>query len=271
MPVRLQYANGMNADTIKREVKITIAGTGWKIAKEYFSNQEKQPIIYRMPPTQSQNYVLSGHLRGVLLQKLDKDLKIVEIQNDTFFINNNRNVRKPVKVFLDKNKLDLADGFKLIGPIQITPSVVVVEGSVEKINQMPDSIPVIIKESNIRKNFDKLVSLSYLEAPNLKVLQTGVKVSFKVEQYLSKKIKLEIEKLNFTDSWELCSSVAEIICVFKANAEQEINFDDFKVVADFNKLQPEDSSVTLQLERIPQGIEDAQVLNPHCKVKLMKK
>lgn len=273
IPVKLQYANGMNADTIKRQVKITITGSGWKIAKEYFANQEKQALIYKMPTNQNQNYVISGFLRNTLVQRLDKDLKISEIQNDTFFINNNRNVRKPVKIFVDKEKLDLAEGFKIIGHVQVSPSVVIFEGSVEKINQMPDSLPITLREANIRKKFDKLISLSYLESPNLKSLQTSVKVSFDVEQYLSKKLKFEIEKINFPEGeeWELSANKAEVICVFKAAAEQEIDMKDFKIIADFSKLHPEDSTVTLQLEHIPQGIEDAKVINPHCKVKFIKK
>ena len=271
IPVKLQYANGMNADTIKRQVKITITGSGWKIAKEYFANQEKKALIYRMPTTQNQNYVISGFLRNALIQRLDKDLKISEIQNDTFFINNNRNVRKSVKIFVDKEKLDLAEGFKVIGQIQVKPSVVAFEGSVEKINQMPDSLPITLREANIRKNFDKLITLSYLESPNLKALQTSVKVSFDVEQYLSKKLKFEIEKINFPEDWELSASKAEVICVFKAAIEQEIDLKDFKIIADFSKLHPEDSTLTLQLEHIPQGIEDAKVINPHCKVKFIKK
>ncbi|GAB4126781.1 MAG: hypothetical protein OHK0045_06270 [Raineya sp.] len=271
IPVKLQYANGMNADTIKRQVKITITGSGWKIAKEYFANQDKQALIYKMPTNHSQNYVLSGFLRSALLQRLDKDLKITEIQNDTFFINNNRNVRKSVKIFIDKGKLDLADGFKLVEPIQVKPSMVMFEGSVEKINQLPDSLPLLIREANIRKNFDKLISLSYLESPNLKALQTSVKVTFEVEQYLSKKLKFDIEKINFPDNCELSVARAEIICVFKAALEQEIDLKDFKVIADFSKFHPEDSTITLQLEHIPEGIEDAKVINPHCKVKFIKK
>lgn len=271
IPVKLQYANGMNADTIKRQVKITIIGSGWKIAKEYFANQDKQALVYKMPISQNQNYVLAGFLRNTLLQRLDKDLKISEIQNDTFFINNNRNVRKPVRIFVERGKLDLADGFKIIEPIQIRPSVVMFEGSVEKVNQLPDSLPIVIRETNIRKNFDKLISLSSLESPNLKVLQTSVKVSFNVEQYLSKKLKFDIEKINFPDNWDLEIVKAEIICVYKATSEPEIDFKDFQVIADFSKFHPEDSTITLQLEHIPQGIEDAKVLNPHCKLKFTKK
>jgi len=271
IPVKLQYANGMNADTIKRQVKITITGSGWKIAKEYFANQEKQALIYRMPTTQNQNYVISGFLRNALIQRLDKDLKISEIQNDTFFINNNRNVRKSVKLFVDKEKLDLAEGFKVIGQVQIKPSVVMFEGSVEKINQLPDSLQIFIRETNIRKNFDKLVSLSYLENPNLKVLQQSVKVSFAVEQYLSKKLKFEIEKINFPENCELTNTKVELVYVFKAAAQKEIDLNDFRVIADFSKFHPEDSTITLQLEHIPQGIEDAAIINPHCKVKFMQK
>lgn len=271
IPVKLQYANGMNADTIKREVKITITGSGWKIAKEYFANQEKQSLVYRLPTSQTQNYVISGALRNVLVQKLDKDLRIVEIQNDTFFINNNRNVSKRVKLFIDKEKLDLAEGFKIQGQVQISPATVVFEGSVEKVNQMPDSLPLVIREANIRKNFDKLISLSYLEKPYLKPLQTSVKVSFEVEKYISKKLKFDVEKINFPENWELSVPKAEVICVFKAVKEQEIDLSDFKVVADFNKLHPEDSTITLHLEHFPQGIEDAKVINPHYKVKLVSK
>jgi len=43
------------------------------------------------------------------------------------------------------------------------------------------------------------------------------------------------------------------------------------VIADFSKFHPEDSTITLQLEHIPQGIEDAAIINPHCKVKFMQK
>ena len=271
IPVKLQYANGTNADTIKRQVKVTITGSGWKIAKEYFANQERQALIYRMPATQNQNYVLAGALRNALLQRLDKELRITEIQNDTFFINNNRNVRKYVKLFVDKEKLDLAEGFKVIGQVQIKPSVVMFEGSVEKINQLPDSLQIFIRETNIRKNFDKLVSLSYLESPNLKVLQGSVKVSFEVEQYLSKKLKFDIEKINFPENCELSNLKAEVVCVFKAAAEKEIDLSNFKVIADFSKFHPEDSTITLQLEHIPQGIEDATIINPHYKVKFMQK
>jgi len=271
IPVKLQYANGTNADTIKRQVKVTITGSGWKIAKEYFANQERQALIYRMPATQNQNYVLAGALRNALLQRLDKELRITEIQNDTFFINNNRNVRKSVKLFVDKEKLDLAEGFKVIGQVQIKPSVVMFEGSVEKINQLPDSLQIFIRETNIRKNFDKLVSLSYLESPNLKVLQGSVKVSFEVEQYLSKKLKFDIEKINFPENCELSNLKAEVVCVFKAAAEKEIDLSNFKVIADFSKFHPEDSTITLQLEHIPQGIEDATIINPHYKVKFMQK
>ena len=271
IPVKLQYANGTNADTIKRQVKVTITGSGWKIAKEYFANQERQALIYRMRATQNQNYVLAGALRNALLQRLDKELRITEIQNDTFFINNNRNVRKSVKLFVDKEKLDLAEGFKVIGQVQIKPSVVMFEGSVEKINQLPDSLQIFIRETNIRKNFDKLVSLSYLESPNLKVLQGSVKVSFEVEQYLSKKLKFDIEKINFPENCELSNLKAEVVCVFKAAAEKEIDLSNFKVIADFSKFHPEDSTITLQLEHIPQGIEDATIINPHYKVKFMQK
>jgi YbbR domain-containing protein len=271
IPVKLQYANGTNADTIKRQVKVTITGSGWKIAKEYFANQERQALIYRMPATQNQNYVLAGALRNALLQRLDKELRITEIQNDTFFINNNRNVRKSVKLFVDKEKLDLAEGFKVIGQVRLKPSVVMFEGSVEKINQLPDSLQVFVREANIRKNFDKLISLSYLESPNLKVLQGSVKVSFEVEQYLSKKLKFDIEKINFPENCELSNLKAEVVCVFKAAAEKEIDLNDFRVIADFSKFHPEDSTITLRLEHIPQGIEDAAIINPHCKVKFMQK
>jgi hypothetical protein len=102
-------------------------------------------------------------------------------------------------------------------------------------------------------------------------LQGSVKVSFEVEQYLSKKLKFDIEKINFPENCELSNLKAEVVCVFKAAAEKEIDLSNFKVIADFSKFHPEDSTITLQLEHIPQGIEDATIINPHYKVKFMQK
>lgn len=270
LPVKLQYANGMNTDTISREVRFTITGNGWQIMKEYLENKEQKTLIYRMPVNQQQNYVIAGSLRNTIAQKIDKSLKITEIYTDTFFINNNRNVRKLVKIVVDKNKISLAEGFRISSPIRVSPQQVVFEGSVEKINQLPDSIAIQIKDLGIRKNFNKLISLSYLETPNLKA-QESVKVSFEVEQFISKKVRSNIEKVNFPEGYTLLAEQAEIMCVFKAQVESEIDLTDFKVIADFNKFQIEDSTITLQLEHIPQGIEDAKVINPHTKVKFHKK
>lgn len=270
VPMKLQYTNGMNADTISREVRFTVTGTGWKIAKEYLANQEKKPIIYKMPINQQQNYVIAGSLRNLLAQKIGSDLRITEIFTDTFFVNNNRNVKKLVKIVVDKDKVALAEGFRISGPIKVNPQQIFFEGSVEKINQLPDSIAINIREIGIRKKFDKLVSLSYLERPNLKT-QQSVKVTFDVEQFLSKKVKFTIEKLNFPEGYELPIEQAEIMCIFKAQAENEIDLTDFKVIADYSKFHAEDSTVTLQLERIPQGVEDAKVINPHTKIKIPKK
>jgi YbbR domain-containing protein len=260
----------MNADTITRDIRFTVTGTGWKIAKEYLANQEKKLVFYKMPINQQQNYVIAGSLKNLLAQKIDSDLRITEIFTDTFFVNNNRNVRKLVKIVVDKDKVALAEGFRISGPIKVSPQQIFFEGSVEKINQLPDSIAVSIKEIGIRKSFDKLVSLSYLERPNLKA-QQSVKVTFDVEEFLSKKVKFNIEKINFPEGYELPMEQAEIMCVFKAQMETNIDLTDFKVVADYSKFHIEDSTVTLQLERIPQGIEDAKVINPHTKIKIPKK
>lgn len=272
-PVRLQYANGTNADTFQRKVFVTLSGMGWKIAREIFANDKEKLLYYQMPATQSHNYVLSGSLRNTLAGKLDKDLKILEIKNDTFFVNNNRNVRKTVRLYVRKESISkqLRDGYRIVSPIYINPQVVTFEGSVEKINQLPDSLPLSIREGSIRKNFDKLVSLSAWESPNLKALQPNVKVSFEVERFFTRKLRFDVEKINFPENVDLVQKRAEVLCIFKASMEKEIDLQDFSIIADFKKFHPEDSTITLQLEHIPQGIESAEITNPHYKVKTIRK
>ncbi len=272
-PVRLQYANGTNADTVQRKIFVTLSGIGWKIAREIFANDKEKLLNYQMPINQIHNYVLSGNLRNTLASKLDKDLKILEIRNDTFFINKSWNVRKKVRLYVRKESISkqLHEGYRIVGPIYISPSIVTFEGSVEKINQLPDSLPLIIRENGIRKNFDKLVSLSAWESPNLRALEPNVKVSFEVERFVTKKIRLDIEKINFPENVDLVQKRAEVLCVFKASMEKKIDLQDFSVVADFKKFHPEDSTITLQLEHTPQGIESAEIISPHYKVKTIFK
>lgn len=272
-PVRLQYANGTIADSFQRKIYVTLSGTGWKLAREIFASDKEKLIYYRLPYNQGRNYVLASHLRNVLVGRLDKDLKVLEIQNDTFFINNSRNVQKSVKLYIQKESLNklLLEGYHIVSPIRIVPSVVTFEGSVEKINRLPDSLPLTIRENNIRKNFDKLISLSAFEAPDLKALQSNVRVSFEVELFVTRKLYFDIEKVNFPDNVDLLKKQAEVLCIFRASQEKEINLQDFSVVADFSRFHTDDSTVTLQLEHIPQGIENAEILNPHYKVKVIRK
>ncbi|MCS6794496.1 MAG: hypothetical protein RMJ97_00225 [Raineya sp.] len=272
-PVRLQYANGTNVDTFQRSILVTLSGTGWKIAREIFANQKERLLYYQIPATQVHNYVLSGSLRNVLASRLDKDMKIVEIKNDTFFINNNRNVRKIVRLYVRRESLNkmLREGYRIVSPIYINPQVVTFEGSVEKINQLPDSLPLTIRENSIRKNFDKLVSLSAWENSNLKAFPSNVRVSFNVERFFTRRLRFDIEKVNFPENVDLVQKRAEVLCVFKASMEKEIDLKDFNVIADFNKFHPEDSTITLHLEHIPQGIESAEIINPHYKIKAITK
>lgn len=270
LPVQLQYANGVASDTIGREIRFVLVGKGWKVLKELVYSQEKHPLRYMMPARQQQNYVLAGSLRDDIMGRIDPELQITEIANDTFFINNNRNVKRTVKVYVDKEKLHLIDGFRVAGAVQTVPKIVTFEGSVEKINQLPDSISLLIRDLAIGKRFDKLISLSYLETPTLKVKES-VKVTFEVEQFATKKLFFIIEKLNFPESYSFERQEAEIMSIFKVSNASQIDFQDFKITADFNKMHLQDSTLTLQLDRIAQGIEDAKVINPNVKVKWVKK
>ncbi len=125
-------------------------------------------------------------------------------------------------------------------------------------------MPVI--ERNIAKNYRKELDISILFDSSLAVIPPQVEVLFKVERFVTKVITVPIEKLNFNPKQELSANEAEIAYSCRAADQASIKAEDFKVFADAAKIVPEDSTITLIIERMPNKVRDVKVNNATLKI-----
>lgn len=248
-----------------QQLRIKVQGKGWNILRELNDSKQKQ-IRYRVNRQSNAKYILANALRANLNTEIPNTLKLLEIQADTFFVDYEEQTSKRVKLVLNQEKININSSFQITSELQINPQYLVVVGNFERIRKVPDSLTLPIPEHNISKNYNKTVDVSALFDSSLAVIPPQVQVQFRVERFVTKVMNIPIEKLNFNPKQELSAKEAEIAYSCRAADQASINVEDFKVFADAAKMNPEDSSITLIIERMPAKVRDVKINNATLKI-----
>ena len=248
-----------------RQLRIKVQGKGWNILRELNDSKQKQ-IRYRINRQNNAKFVLASAMRSNLSTEVSSTLKVLEIQADTFFVDYEEQTSKRVKLVVNQEKISLNSSFQITSEPQINPQYIVVVGSFERIRKVPDSLSLPVIERNIAKNYRKELDISILFDSSLAVIPPQVEVLFKVERFVTKVITVPIEKLNFNPKQELSANEAEIAYSCRAADQASIKAEDFKVFADAAKIVPEDSTITLIIERMPNKVRDVKINNATLKI-----
>ncbi|MEM9981749.1 MAG: hypothetical protein AAF734_04575 [Bacteroidota bacterium] len=242
-------------------VQFKVTGTGWNLLRERLKDQERI-IYYKINRKQNTRFVLANNLRKTLNQKLTDGLKIGEIVQDTFSINFEQIISKRIPVLLNKESIRLKENIRVTSDINVEPNIVLITGSLKRINPI-DSIIIDIARFNISKDFNRRFTIASFLDEKIEAVPKEVQISFQVDEFLTKIVSVPIEKSNFSEgsNFTLTQETTEVIFVCKAQEEQQINLGDFRVVADFYKIDLQDTTLTLSLEQAPEGVREAKINN----------
>ncbi len=278
-PIEFQYNDSLFIPTtpLPEKIRIIIKGTGWQVLSKYFGfsgnavnyNIDNLLRSYVDYAKGGKTFVLPASSQNQA--KLRKSLEDVELQAivaDTLHLTFDRRIRRtlPLSIYHERA---LADNYQIEGDVTINPKYVVFEGPEKMVKSLADPFVLDIPDRNIDGKYENTVPITLPESQAKLIVQdkSSARVSFGVAKYITKTLRLPIQKKGFPELPKLALSQPQVTLTFKFKESDlgKVRLKSFAVFADLNKLNRVDSTLKLTLRK-PDFIENYQLLPDKVKL-----
>ncbi len=182
-PVVVAYDDSLYLPTepLPASVTVNVSGRGWRVLTHYLRNFTATPVVYYVSnPLKNGNFdslqmkeQLASRFPGFQISLIDDEWNNA--------LNFELKSYKVVQLRVDSASISLEPGHAITSIINMSPSLLSIEGSSNDVKRFPDSLVVRIPDNRIRTNYESKLPL---ELPNssVKVSHEAVYVSFEVSQ-----------------------------------------------------------------------------------------
>jgi len=182
-PIHIVYDDSLYlpAEPLPTSVTVNVSGRGWRLLTHYLRNFTATPVVYSVSnPLKNpklDSVILKEQLAG-RFQGFQISFKEEEWQQELAF---ELKSYKVVQLKVDSAGITLDPGYAITSIINMSPSLLSIEGSASQVKDFPDSLIVRIPEKGIRANYESKLPLE-LPASGVKISHESVYVSFEVSQ-----------------------------------------------------------------------------------------
>ena len=185
-PLEVEYDNAafVPIQPLPRRVSVNVSGNGWNLLRKSWLNFNALPVVYRVNNPTKSSYINSTTLTDQITE-LFPDLHVNYVVSDTFELSFERKIRRIIPIRVDSAGIDMRDGYVVSSIINVSPSLISVDGPISLIRSYPDTIRIKIPTPRIQNNFDESLPIPLPVTPLVEVSHRSVYVSFEVAQYLN--------------------------------------------------------------------------------------
>ncbi|TDE16893.1 hypothetical protein E0F88_09475 [Dyadobacter psychrotolerans] len=185
-PLEVEYDNAafVPVQPLPRRVSVNVSGNGWNLLRKSWLNFNALPVVYRVNNPTKSSYINSTTLTDQITE-LFPDLHVNYVVSDTFELSFERKIRRIIPIRVDSAGIDMRDGYVVSSIINVSPSLISVDGPISLIRSYPDTIRIKIPTPRIQNNFDESLPIPLPVTPLVEVSHRSVYVSFEVAQYLN--------------------------------------------------------------------------------------
>ncbi len=256
-PLNVVYddENFIPVKDLPKSAKMEVNGFGWDLLRWSFGiGLEPMTLI---PENYDQNSTSLNNYRNSITEKLGQ-VKLNKFINDSIYLDFDKKIEKKLSLSIDESSLNLKEGFRILDSIRIVPDSVSLQGPKSILENLRDNFSISLPDRQISQDFDEQVELDFKSNPLISLGRESVNVYFKVEQILEKKISLPIRKLNFPD-YEATIEPSSVELNYKVSKSkfENLNLDSIVAIVDYENLNVQDSSISVELENVPEVFEEA--------------
>lgn len=169
---------------LPKQVSVNVSGNGWNLLRKSWLNFNAAPVVYKVNNPTRSSYINSTTLTDQITS-LFPDLHVNYVVSDTFELSFERKIRRIIPIRVDSAAIDIPHGYVITSIINVSPSLVSVEGPVSFMKSYPDTIRIKVTAPKIQTNFDESLPIPLHASPMVKISHKDVYVSFEVGQYLN--------------------------------------------------------------------------------------
>lgn len=185
-PLEVQYDNAsfVPLQPLPKRLSVNVSGNGWNLVRKYWLNFNALPVVYKVNNPNKSSYINSTTLTDQITE-LFPDLHVNYVVSDTFELSFERKIRRIIPIRVDSAGIDMAEGYVISSIINVSPSLISVDGPISQIKAYPDTIRIQVPTPKIQNNFDESLPIPLPVSPLVEVSHRNVYISFEVAQFLN--------------------------------------------------------------------------------------
>lgn len=182
-PVVFKFDNQelMNSTDSKQEIAFHAYGQGWDLLKLKM-NWFVDPIEIKIQNKKKFKYILATQLQPYLQDKLPA-LQIRYFLSDTLYTGLDKVKKVKMKVYIDREKISLADDYKIDGAIRISPEYVMATGPSSVLDTMAHKIVIHLSDSDISDAYKEEIRVPEPSSELVDYDTKKVEISFGVTKF----------------------------------------------------------------------------------------
>ncbi|WP_229215022.1 hypothetical protein [Dyadobacter bucti] len=184
-PLAIEYDNSsfVPMQPLPKRISVNVSGDGWSLLQKSWLNFNALPVVYKVLNPNKASFINSTTLTDQITE-LFPDLHVNYVVSDTFELNFERKISKIIPIRVDSAAINIRDGYVISSIINVSPSLISVDGPVSLIASYPDTIRVSVPTPKIQNNYDESLPIPLPVSPLVEVSHRDVYISFEVAQYL---------------------------------------------------------------------------------------
>jgi hypothetical protein len=247
IPIKLEYVipSGKSLSVVPPQyAQVMWQGTGWDILAGI-----EQRIYIQVGNDSIQRI----SLKDIMVQQFGNDITGVSPEQITVFSEPSKTVTVPVRA---PTKIDFAKGFDLADSIELTPSVIEVEGPRTAIDRL-----IYIQTDTLR--FEKLkdsvvTKIKLRQDPLFKLKMTEIKAKIKTEQFTEKLFFIPIVVKNAPQSLRIFPNKIKLDCTVALSLYALLDAENFVAEVDLEHIdfKTKNNTVAIQLTQQPNWVRN---------------
>lgn len=237
-------------------VVIDVSSGGWNLLrKTFWFNIDPIPIALDNPT--EVKFMTRSSILPLVTEHL-ADLNINFLVTDTLHIQIEPKVSKRVVLKVDSANLSLANNYRVVSNIKVSPDTVEIVGPLSIIKELGDVYILSVPRQKINQNFDRKVSVNLIDQKLMSASPDEVNVTFDVQEFVNVTLPVKVSKANFPrdSSIILRDSIVYANYWIRASELKSVSQKDFIVMADLTMLKKKDSTVMPILIASPDNAYD---------------
>jgi hypothetical protein len=243
---------------LPKEIRFSTTASGWDIfTKTNFINSS--PIDLDIDDFKKRRYITGSRLKNIVAKQMD-GIQINEILDDTIYVNLEKLKTQKIKLVVDSKKIELSEGYMLIGAVSVEPSEITVSGPTSKVKQLSPTVVLPIEEKELSGKYSEKIALIPLFKKDLHLSEEFVNVTFESIQLEKGSKGLKLTKVNFPKKKGVKLSASEVKLVYYGRESDMADLENTTLEAqvDFLKLNEKNKTIKVVLKNVPSRMQKYQ-------------